>query len=305
MNNKIVLSVKNLNKIYNKNIQALKNLNLEVNEGEIFGLLGPNGAGKSTFINILSGITTKTSGDVNVWGFNLDKNPRQVRASLGIVPQEINVDPFFTPKNLLELQAGLYGVKKKDRITDTILELVSLKDKANSYTRNLSGGMQRRLLIAKALVHKPPIVILDEPTAGVDVELRKKLLENVKSLQSIGVTIILTTHYLSEAEEMCDRIAIINKGRLIALDTTENMLNKIQSKIVKFKINKKVSNLGDISNLIKIASNNSKELIISYEKNKVNIQNIIDSLKAQNIDILDVQSTDPDLEDVFIKLIKD
>ena len=305
MNNKIVLSVKNLNKIYNKNIQALKNLNLEVNEGEIFGLLGPNGAGKSTFINILSGITTKTSGDVNVWGFNLDKNPRQVRASLGIVPQEINVDPFFTPKNLLELQAGLYGVKKKDRITDTILELVSLKDKANSYTRNLSGGMQRRLLIAKALVHKPPIVILDEPTAGVDVELRKKLLENVKSLQSIGVTIILTTHYLSEAEEMCDRIAIINKGRLIALDTTKNMLNKIQSKIVKFKINKKVSNLGDISNLIKIVSNNSKELIISYEKNKVNIQNIIDSLKAQNIDILDVQSTDPDLEDVFIKLIKD
>ncbi len=305
MNNKIVLSVKNLNKIYNKNIQAIKNLNLEVNEGEIFGLLGPNGAGKSTFINILSGITTKTSGDVNVWGFNLDKNPRQVRASLGIVPQEINVDPFFTPKNLLELQAGLYGVKKKDRITDTILELVSLKDKANSYTRNLSGGMQRRLLIAKALVHKPPIVILDEPTAGVDVELRKKLLENVKSLQSIGVTIILTTHYLSEAEEMCDRIAIINKGRLIALDTTENMLNKIQSKIVKFKINKKVSNLGDISNLIKIVSNNSKELIISYEKNKVNIQNIIDSLKAQNIDILDVQSTDPDLEDVFIKLIKD
>ena len=276
-----------------------------MNEGEIFGLLGPNGAGKSTFINILSGITTKTSGDVNVWGFNLDKNPRQVRASLGIVPQEINVDPFFTPRNLLELQAGLYGVKKKDRITDTILELVSLKDKANSYTRNLSGGMQRRLLIAKALVHKPPIVILDEPTAGVDVELRKKLLENVKSLQSIGVTIILTTHYLSEAEEMCDRIAIINKGRLIALDTTENMLNKIQSKIVKFKINKKVSNLGDISNLIKIVSNNSKELIISYEKNKVNIQNIIDSLKAQNIDILDVQSTDPDLEDVFIKLIKD
>ena len=180
-----------------------------------------------------------------------------------------------------------------------------MKNKANSYTRNLSGGMQRRLLIAKALVHKPPIVILDEPTAGVDVELRKKLLENVKSLQSIGVTIILTTHYLSEAEEMCDRIAIINKGRLIALDTTENMLNKIQSKIVKFKINKKVSNLGDISNLIKIVSNNSKELIISYEKNKVNIQNIIDSLKAQNIDILDVQSTDPDLEDVFIKLIKD
>ena len=304
MNNKIVLSVKNLNKIYNKKIHALKNLNLEVKEGEIFGLLGPNGAGKSTFINILAGLVTKTSGDVDVWGFNMDKNPRQVRASLGIVPQEINVDPFFTPKRLLELQAGLYGVKKKDRITDTILDLVSLNEKANSYTRNLSGGMQRRLLIAKALVHKPPIVILDEPTAGVDVELRKKLLDNVKSLRDIGVTIILTTHYLSEAEEMCDRIGIINRGNLIALETTENMLNKIQTKIVKFSLNKKVELIDTTKKKLKIIKNNEKELVVSYEKNIINIQEIIDVIKSQKIDIFDVRSRDPDLEDVFIKLIK-
>ena len=304
MNNKIVLSVKNLNKIFDKNIHALKNLNLEVNEGEIFGLLGPNGAGKSTFINILAGLTTKSSGDVNVWGFNLDKNPRQVRASLGIVPQEVNVDPFFTPKKLLELQAGLYGVKKKDRITETILELVALKEKANNYTRNLSGGMQRRLLIAKALVHKPPIVILDEPTAGVDVELSKRLLDSVKSLRNIGVTIILTTHYLSEAENMCDRIGIINKGNLIALDTTENMLNKIQTKIVKFSVSKKVKLIDNVKSQIKIIKNNEKELIVSYEKNIINIQEIIDLVKSQKIDIFDVQSRDPDLEDVFVKLIK-
>ena len=235
MNKKNVLYVKNLNKIYSKNssnsIRAINNLNLEVKEGEIFGLLGPNGAGKSTFINILAGTTIKTSGEVNVWGFNLDKNPRQVRASIGIVPQEVNVDPFFTPKNLLELQAGMYGIRKKDRITDTILKLVSLEKQAESYTRALSGGMKRRLLVAKALVHKPPIIILDEPTAGVDVELRNNLWDNVKQLNKNGVTIILTTHYLHEAEEMCDRIGILNKGNLVALDTTKNLLKKIQTKI--------------------------------------------------------------------------
>ena len=196
MSKKNVLYVKNLNKIYSKNssksIHALSNLNLEVKENEIFGLLGPNGAGKSTFINILSGLVNKTSGEVNVWGFDLDKNPRQAKASLGIVPQEVNLDPFFNPKNLLELHAGFYGVKKSERITETILKLVSLENQAGSYSRNLSGGMKRRLLIAKALVHQPPIVILDEPTAGVDVELRKNLWENLKLLNEQGVTIILT-----------------------------------------------------------------------------------------------------------------
>ena len=302
MSKKNILSVKKLNKIYRGNIHALKDLNLEVNEGEILGLLGPNGAGKSTFINILAGVTDKTSGEVIVWGFNLDKNPRQVRVSLGIVPQEINVDPFFTPKKLLDLQAGLFGVKKKDRITDTILDLVALKDKSNSYTRSLSGGMKRRLLIAKALVHKPPIVILDEPTAGVDVELRRNLWENIRSLRKLGVTIILTTHYLQEAEELCDRVGIIHKGSLIALDTTENMLNKIQTKTIIFEINKKVV-LNDKSNKdYNILTNTDSEFKIEYNKQEFNIQKIIKLLENQGIVIKDIKSEDPNLEDVFVNL---
>ena len=302
MSKKNVLSVKKLNKIYRKNIHALKDLNLEVKEGEILGLLGPNGAGKSTFINILSGVTDKTSGEVIVWGFNLDKNPRQVRVSLGIVPQEINVDPFFTPKKLLDLQAGLFGVKKKDRITDTILELVALKDKSNSYTRSLSGGMKRRLLIAKALVHKPPIVILDEPTAGVDVELRRNLWENIRSIRKLGVTIILTTHYLQEAEELCDRVGIIHKGSLIALDTTENMLNKIQTKTIRFETNKKVV-FNDTNNKdYNILKNTDSEFKIEYNKQEFNIQKTIILLENQGIVIKDIKSEDPDLEDVFVNL---
>jgi ABC-2 type transport system ATP-binding protein len=215
------LTVENLIKIYSnsktkKETKAITDLTFEVKEGEVFGLLGPNGAGKTTFLSILGGTVTKTSGHVNVWGFDLDKNPRQVKASIGIVPQEVNLDAFFSPKQLLELQAGLYGVAKKDRITDLILKLVALDNKANAYSRSLSGGMKRRLLIAKAMVHQPPILILDEPTAGVDVELRNNLWNNVKKLNKEGVTIILTTHYLLEAQEMCDRIAIINKGNLVA-----------------------------------------------------------------------------------------
>jgi len=302
MSKKNVLSVKKLNKIYRGNIHALKDLNLEVKEGEILGLLGPNGAGKSTFINILSGVTDKTSGEVIVWGFNLDKNPRQVRVSLGIVPQEISVDPFFTPKKLLDLQAGLFGVKKKDRITDTVLDLVALKDKSNSYTRNLSGGMKRRLLIAKALVHKPPIIILDEPTAGVDVELRKNLWENIRSLRKLGVTIILTTHYLQEAEELCDRVGIIHKGNLIALDTTENMLNKIQTKTLKFEINKKIVFDNMNNKDYKILNNTDSEFKIEYNKQEFNIQKIIILLENQGIVIKDIKSEDPDLEDVFVNL---
>ena len=302
MSKKNVLSVKKLNKIYRKNIHALKDLNLEVKEGEILGLLGPNGAGKSTFINILAGVTDKTSGEVIVWGFDLDKNPRQVRVSLGIVPQEINVDPFFTPKKLLDLQAGLFGVKKKDRITDTVLDLVALKDKSDSYTRNLSGGMKRRLLIAKALVHKPPIIILDEPTAGVDVDLRKNLWGNIRSLRKLGVTIILTTHYLQEAEELCDRVGIIHKGNLIALDTTENMLNKIQTKTLKFEINKRIV-LDDMNNKdFNILTSTDSEFKIEYNKQEFNIQKIIKLLENQGIIIKDIKSEDPDLEDVFVNL---
>ena len=308
MNQENVLSVKNLNKIYlkkrSKSVHALKNLNLEVKEGEIFGLLGPNGAGKSTFINILAGTTIKTSGNVNVWGFNLDKNPRQVRASIGIVPQEVNVDPFFSPRKLLELQAGLYGVKKKDRITDTILKLVSLENQANSYTRSLSGGMKRRLLIAKALVHQPPIIILDEPTAGVDVELRSNLWKNVKSLNKQGVTIILTTHYLLEAEEMCDRIGILNKGNLVALDSTKNLLKRIQTKIVTFVVNGKVNIENQSLKSLNVIDNQPGQLIVSYEKSLLNIGELINYINKQNIKISDISTDDGNLEDVFLRLTK-
>jgi len=308
MDKKNVISVKNLNKIYskksNKPIHAINNLNLDVQEGEIFGLLGPNGAGKTTFINILAGIVIKTSGKVNVWGFDLDKNPRQVRASIGIVPQEVNLDPFFTPRKQLELQAGLYGVKKKDRITDTILKLVSLEDHANSYARSLSGGMKRRLLIAKSLVHQPPIIILDEPTAGVDVRLRKNLWENVKLLHSQGVTIILTTHYLEEAEEMCNRIGILNKGNLVALDSTKNLLNKIQTKKVTFKLDKLIQIKNDQLNSLKILSINDNDITVSYEKNRIKIEEVIKLIQNEGIKILDITTDDADLEDVFLGLIK-
>ena len=308
MNKKSVLTVKNLNKIYSKkgsiSTQALKNLNLQVKEGEIFGLLGPNGAGKSTFINILGGSVIKTGGEVNVWGFNLDKNPRQVRASIGIVPQEVNFDPFFSPKKLLELQAGLYGIKKKDRITDAILKLVSLEKQANSYSRSLSGGMKRRLLVAKAMVHQPPIIILDEPTAGVDVDLRKTLWQNLKSLNNQGITIILTTHYLEEAEKMCDRIGILNHGELVALDTTENLLDRIQTKIVHFTIDKKSNITDNALESLKIILNNQNKLSVSYEKSKINIDTIVSILKEQNIKIIDISTDDGDLEDIFLRLTK-
>ena len=307
MSDRKVLKIENLNKIYSKNrtekVEAIRDLNLEVNEGEIFGLLGPNGAGKSTFINILAGLVIKTSGSVNVWGFDLDVNPRQVRASIGIVPQELNLDPFFSPKMLLELQAGMYGVKKKDRITDTILRMVSLDKQAESYSRGLSGGMKRRLMIAKALVHKPPIIILDEPTAGVDVELRKNLWDNIKLLNKRGVTIILTTHYLNEAEEMCDRIAIINKGQLVALDSTENLIRKIKYKIVKFKLNKKIDINNNSLNSLKVLSNNNQLITLSYEKEKLTIGEIIQYLNKYEVKIIDIITDDGNLEDVFVSLI--
>ena len=309
MNKKNVLSVINLHKVYkNKSansIHAINNLNLDVQEGEIFGLLGPNGAGKTTFINILAGVVIKTSGEVNVWGFNLDKNPRQVRASIGIVPQDVNLDPFFSPRKLLELQAGLYGVKKKDRITDTILKLVSLEEQANSYARSLSGGMKRRLLIAKALVHQPPIVILDEPTAGVDVVLKKNLWENVKLLNKQGVTIILTTHNLSEAEEMCNRIGILNKGILVALDSTKNLLDKIKTKKITFKLNRNINLNSNMPSSLNVILNKDNEIVISYEKNKITTEEIINLIQKQNAKIIDITTDDGDLEDVFIKLTKD
>ena len=308
MDKKNILSVKNLKKIYSKQhngkTYALNDLNLDVKEGEIFGLLGPNGAGKTTFINILAGTVIKTEGEVNVCGFDLDKNPRQVRASVGVVPQEINLDPFFSPRKLLDLQAGLYGVKEKDRITDTILNLVSLEKEANSYARSLSGGMKRRLLMAKALVHQPPLVFLDEPTAGVDVELRQNLWKNVRMLNKLGVTIILTTHYLEEAEEMCDRIAILNKGNVVALDSTKNLLNRIQTKKVTFKTDKEINIQKNDLESLEIISKIGNEVCVSYEKSKVSMEKLINLIKKNNVKIVDISTDDGDLEDVFLRLIK-
>ena len=308
MNNKNALKVEKLTKIYSKKssneIRALNNLNLEVKEGEIFGLLGPNGAGKTTILNILAGTVIKNSGNVNVWGFDLDKNPRQVRASIGIVPQEVNLDAFFSPKNLLELQAGLYGIPKKDRITDTILNLVSLEKQSNSYARSLSGGMKRRLLIAKAMVHRPPILVLDEPTAGVDVELRKNLWSNVRALNKQGVTIILTTHYLHEAQEMCNKIAIIDKGNLITLDTTDNLLDSIKTKKIIFKVRKINTINSENLNGVKFSYNLNNEITALYERKKHKIDEIITKVKDAGMEIYDISTDEGDLEDVFIQLTK-
>ena len=308
MNKKNALKIEKLTKIYKKNskdeIRALNNLNLEVKEGEIFGLLGPNGAGKTTFLNILAGIVIKNSGIVNVWGYDLDRNPRQVRSSIGIVPQEVNLDAFFSPRKLLELQAGLYGIPKKDMITDTILKMVSLETQADAYARSLSGGMKRRLLIAKAMVHRPPILVLDEPTAGVDVQLRKNLWDNVKALNKKGVTIILTTHLMYEAEEMCNRIAIINKGNLIKLDTTENLLDSIKTKKILFKVRKtNIINSKDL-NGIKFSYNKNNEIVASYERKKHKIDEIINKVKNAGMEIYDISTDEGNLEDVFIDLTK-
>ena len=306
---KNALTVENLTKVYldsktKKENKALSNLNFNVNQGEVFGLLGPNGAGKTTFLSILGGTVTKTSGSVNVWGFNLDQNPRQVKASIGIVPQEVNLDAFFSPHKLLELQAGLYGIKKKDRITDLILKMVALEDKANAYSRSLSGGMKRRLLIAKAMVHQPPILILDEPTAGVDVELRNILWKNVKELNKEGVTIILTTHYLLEAQEMCDRIAIIDKGNLVALDTTQKLLERIQTKKINFTVGNVDINKSLLIEGIKLKIISKNLISATYEKGSLDFREIINYLNQNEIKIEDISTEEGDLEDVFVQLTK-
>ena len=308
MDKKNALKVEKLTKIYSKKnsdkIIALNNLNLEVKQGEIFGLLGPNGAGKTTFLNILAGTVIKNSGNVNVWGYDLDKNPRQVRSSIGIVPQEVNLDAFFSPKNLLELQAGLYGIPKKNRITDTILKLVSLEKQADSYARSLSGGMKRRLLIAKAMVHRPPILVLDEPTAGVDVQLRQNLWNNVRALNKQGVTIILTTHLMYEAQEMCNRIAILNKGNLVKLDTTNNLLDSIKTKKIIFKVKKIIEINSQNLNGIKFSYKPNNEITATYERKEHKIDEIINKVKNAGMEIYDISTDEGNLENVFIDLTK-
>ena len=303
--NELALEVKNLSKIYdgdNKNI-ALDNISLNIKVGSIFGLLGPNGAGKSTLINIVSGTVFKSSGKVSVWGIDIDRGRKQSKLAVGIVPQELNIDAFFTPYELLNLHSGMFNVPKLVRITEELLKLMDLSDKANAYSRKLSGGMRRRLLVAKAMVHSPPILILDEPTAGVDVELRQKLWDYFKELNKLGVTIILTTHYLEEAENLCDHIAIINHGKIVANEAKGTLLKKLNEKIIYIKVKKDINKKTE-QDLKKIGTLkiNSNELQISFKPNRISMKNIIKILYESNLDIIDLSTKDASLQDVFINI---
>ena len=302
---KYSIEAKNVNKIFykdSKEINALTNFNIQIEKGSIHGLLGPNGAGKSTFINILGGLVKKNSGRINICGIDIDTDTKLSKFKIGIVPQELNIDPFFTPAELLELQAGLYGISKRNRKTEEILNNLKLTDQRNAYARTLSGGMRRRLLIAKALVHSPEMLILDEPTAGVDIDIRKSVWNYIKKINSQGTTICLTTHYLEEAENLCNKISIINFGKKIIEDSKKNLLNIISLKTVSFIINGKFS---IPSELIKFqAKKDGNILIIKYDKNKTNLKNIINILNKNNIDFQEINTFESDLEDVFLKLIK-
>ncbi len=299
------IEAKNVNKIFykrSKKIKALENFDINIKKGSIHGLLGPNGAGKSTFINILGGLVKKNSGNIKICGVDIDKNAKLSKFKIGIVPQELNIDPFFSPIELLELQAGLYGIRKKDRKTDEILHNLKLTDQRNAYARTLSGGMRRRLLIAKALVHSPEMLILDEPTAGVDIDIRTSVWKYIREINSHGTTICLTTHYLEEAENLCNNISIINFGRKIIENTKNKLLNIISNKSVSFIITKDfiIPNELLTYNPIKEGS----KLSISYDKNKTNLKEIIDILYKNHIDFSEINTFESDLEDVFLKVTK-
>lgn len=280
---------------------ALKGLDLTIPAGSIFGLLGPNGAGKSTTINILAGLVRKTAGRVTIWGFDQDVNPRQSRAAIGVMPQELNIDPFLSPRASLEVQAGLYGVPKRERWTDELLELVGLTEQAESYSRHLSGGMKRRLLLAKALVHRPQILVLDEPTAGVDIQLREMLWRNVRRLNDQGMTIILTTHYLEEAEQMCDRIAIIDRGALILSEPTAALLGRADSKTLVVDTGA-ARDLPALPDGVRAERRSDGRLALGYAPSRITADRLIDALRAANLPIMDVAVEAPDLEDVFVQL---
>ncbi|HEX8444640.1 MAG TPA: ABC transporter ATP-binding protein [Allosphingosinicella sp.] len=298
------ISIRDLHKTYSGGKRALEGISLEVPRGEIFGLLGPNGAGKSTIINILSGMVNKSGGKVTIWGFDIEEHPRNAKASIGIVPQEILFDPFFTPAETLDQQAGLYGVPKASRRTAELLRAVRLEDKADAYSRTLSGGMKRRLLVAKAMVHSPPILVLDEPTAGVDIELRQQLWSYVRELNRDGVTIVLTTHYLEEAEELCDRIAIINRGRLIANETTRTLVGMAQEKAVEVTVDRDLDQVPDAPCFDKIERVGERTLAITYRKDRVNAGEVLAALGRSGLGIVDVSTREADLEDVFLNLTR-
>ena len=296
------ISIDHLSKIYAGGKQALDDVSFQVKQGSIFGLLGPNGAGKSTLINVLAGMVRKTSGSASIWGFDIDASPRNAKASIGIVPQEIMFDPFFTPKEALEWQAGYYGVPKSQRRTMELLRAVHLEDKADAYSRTLSGGMKRRLLIAKAMVHSPPIVVLDEPTAGVDIELRQQLWEYVAQLNKEGTTVVLTTHYLEEAEELCDEIAIINHGKLIAKKPTHELVNMAREKAVMLTLANDIDAAPSHPAFERAEITGDRMLEITYNKDRVNAGEVLTAVQGMGLDIIDVTTREADLEDVFLSL---
>jgi ABC-2 type transport system ATP-binding protein len=281
---------------------ALDGLSLSIPRGSVFGLLGPNGAGKSTFINILAGLVVKSAGDVRIWGLDIDEAPREARAALGVVPQEVNMDPFFTPRESLELMAGFYGVPAGQRRTAEILDALGLGDKKDAYVRQLSGGMKRRLMVAKAMVHSPPILILDEPTAGVDVELRRQLWEYVRDLNRSGVTIVLTTHYLEEAQEMCDTIAIVNKGRVVACEPTDRLLRRLNHKTLVIRFETEPDSVPSAIAGLDPQKRPDGSFAISYATSEVRIEDILSRVRETGCAISDLQTEEPDLEDVFVAL---
>jgi ABC-2 type transport system ATP-binding protein len=281
--------------------RALNGIDLKVPRGSIFGLLGPNGAGKSTFINILAGLVRKSSGAVKIWGRDIDQRPRDARAAIGVVPQELAADVFFTPRESLEVQAGFYGVPKRERRTDELLNALGLGDKANAYVRQLSGGMKRRLMVAKAMVHQPPVLILDEPTAGVDVELRRQLWQYVTGLNELGVTIVLTTHYLEEAQELCDQIAIINRGEVVACEPTGTLLRRMDSRNVVVTPEQPVSIAPALAGFdTKLRAGGA--FSVSYRTGQSSVEQVLAAVRASGLLIKDIATEDPDLEDVFVAL---
>ncbi|OYW24230.1 MULTISPECIES: ABC transporter ATP-binding protein [unclassified Sphingomonas] len=298
------ISIDRLSKTYKGGKRALDEVSFDVPRGQIFGLLGPNGAGKSTLINILAGLVNKTGGSASIWGFDIDQQPRNAKASIGIVNQEILFDPFFTPVETLEIQAGLYGVPKAKRRSMELLRAVHLEDKANAYARTLSGGMKRRLMVAKALVHTPPVLVLDEPTAGVDIELRKQLWDYVRELNAGGVTVVLTTHYLEEAEELCDRIAIINHGKLIANEPTRALVGMATEKLVEVTVDRDVGVPPDAPCFQKIELKGDRTLAITYRKDIANAGEVLSAVQASGYGIVDVSTREADLEDVFLNLTR-
>lgn len=298
------IAIRDLCKTYAGGKRALDGVTFDVPRGQVFGLLGPNGAGKSTLINILAGLVNKTSGSASIWGFDIDEHPRNAKASIGIVNQEITFDPFFTPLETLENQAGFYGVPKAKRRSLDLLRAMGLEDKANAYSRTLSGGMKRRLMVAKAMVHSPPVIVLDEPTAGVDIELRRQLWDYVRGLNARGVTVVLTTHYLQEAEELCDRIAIINHGRVVANEPTRTLLAMAQEKQVVVTLDRDVGDGLTNRCFEKVEAIDERSLAITYRKDRANAGEVLAAVTAGGYGIVDVTTREADLEDVFLNLTR-